>query len=130
MKRYYYHETEFTTTCTRCLTPFDHDLDTPAPTSYEEARTSHDYISSTSSYSTTVTCPIVEAGLWKITATSFDITADLSDVISTHGPGIYEMVTWASVEGETTVAGVIAISYPLEKRPMSRPLPSLPLLAC
>ena len=40
------------------------------------------------------------------------------------------MVTWASVEGETTVAGVIAISYPLEKRPMSRPLPSLPLLAC
>ena len=109
---YSYRETEFTSTYNRCLTPFDFPPDTPAPQSYEEAIEFHQRASETSSYSATVTYPLIVADTWNMSATSFDITADLSEVIRTHGPGIYRIVTRAYVAGRSTVIGETAISYP------------------
>ena len=52
---------------------------------------------------------LVTADIWQVEADSFRIEADLNQVIQTHGPGIYSMVLWGDVDGESVALTEYAI---------------------
>ncbi len=52
---------------------------------------------------------LVTADIWQVEADLFRIEADLNPVIQTHGPGIYSMVLWGDVNGESVALTRYAI---------------------
>ena len=52
---------------------------------------------------------LVTADIWQVEADLFRIEADLNRVIQTHGPGIYSMVLWGDVNGESVALTRYAI---------------------
>ena len=56
-----------------------------------------------------VDAALVTAGIWQMEAGEFRIEADLNRVIQTHGPGIYSMILWGEVDGESVALTTYAI---------------------
>ncbi len=52
---------------------------------------------------------LVTADIWQAEAGWFRIEADLIRVIQTHGPGIYSMILWGEVDGESVALTTYAI---------------------
>lgn len=52
---------------------------------------------------------LVTADIWQAEAGLFRIEADLNRVIQTHGPGIYSMILWGEVDGESVALTTYAI---------------------
>ena len=52
---------------------------------------------------------LVTADIWQAEAGLFRIEADLNRVIQTHGPGIYSMILWGEVDGESVALTRYAI---------------------
>ena len=52
---------------------------------------------------------LVTADMWQVEADLFRIEADLNRVIQIHGPGIYSMVLWGDVDGESVALTRYAI---------------------
>ena len=57
----------------------------------------------------TVDVALVTADIWQAEAGLFRMEADLNRVIQTHGPGIYSMILWGEVGGESVVLTTYAI---------------------
>ena len=58
-----------------------------------------------------VTVPWITARTWNVAADSFSITADLSDVVDDHGPGVYSIMVWGTIGGEDVVISQYSIFY-------------------
>lgn len=55
--------------------------------------------------------PWITARTWNVTPNSFSITADLSDVVDDHGPGVYSIMVWGTIGGEDVVISQYSIFY-------------------
>ena len=81
----------------QCINAYGNKPDAAAPQSHDEAsevwaaaRTA----SSSSTRTRTDTSTAITAGTWNVKARSFNVSANLSDITSKHGPGIYTLYLW------------------------------------
>ena len=109
----YYTEDEFTTTHTSCPDPYDVSPDAPPPRSPDEAHQFwlRAYNASRSIPERSITVPWVTALDWTATSGSFSLSADLENVLDTHGPGVYTVTVWGLLGGEKIVISEYSIFY-------------------
>ncbi len=100
-----YPSDTFSKSYNRCLSPYDESPDTPAPSSYEEAKTR----ASSIVRPTEAMVNWITAEEWKTLGTDFAISADLGTTLTEHGPGIYIVYVWARINGEP----ILISEYPI-----------------
>ena len=109
----HYTEDAFTTTYKPCLDPYDVPADAPAPRSADEAhafwQAAHDASQTLGEESLTV--PWVTALEWTAAGTAFSVKADLSDLLSKHGNGVYSFIVWGSIGGEDVIISEYSIFH-------------------
>ncbi len=108
-----YSEDEYTTIHYPCHYPFDVPADAVAPLSHDdahrigrEARESRQKLQEVA-----VTVPWITASEWTTRGDTFSIKADLSDLLTVHGPGVYTIMVWGNVGGEGVVISHYSIFY-------------------
>jgi len=60
---------------------------------------------------TEITYPWITTEDWNVEGDAFDISADLSNVIAKHGPGIYVVSMWGTLDGENRIISEYAIFH-------------------
>ena len=100
-----YAEDAFTTTRRTCPDPYEVPPDAPPPRSHDEA---HDfwqaaYDASQAAREQSVTVPWITAAEWIAGGEYFFVRADLRDVVTEHGPGVYSIIVWGVIGGEDAV---------------------------
>ena len=111
--RYWAEDAHVFTDARTCPDPYDIPPSAPPPTSFAEQSRFHlEAVSaSLSAENTTISVPWITARTWNVTADSFSITADLSDVIGEHGPGVYSIIVWGTIGGERVVISEYSMFY-------------------
>ena len=113
---WYYNEDEIGTTYSPCPNPYKAPPEASAPTSHAEAheywRRAHE--ASQLRTNLTVQMLAVTASEWKVGGDRFSITADLGKVLDVHGPGVYTMMLWGSLDGEDEVISEYSIFHGVE----------------
>ena len=93
------------------LHPSPHNISANAPACRSEAQCGDLYeVARTTPKTVTVnTRHYITATRWDTTTASFAVEADVGPVLAEYGPGVYEVVVWATLDGE----GVIVSEYSL-----------------
>ena len=104
---------QFTTTHQPCASPYDVAADTPAPRSSSEAHQAWQqaYNASQSLQSQSITVPWITASEWTATGTTLLVKADLSQILSRHGDGVYSIMVWGKLGGEDVVISQYSIFH-------------------
>ena len=92
---------EFKTTYTSCPDPYEVPPDAHAPRSPAEARSfwQEAYLASENRPPQPITVKWITASKWMVRGADFSITADISDLLSQHGWGVYSVLLWGEVGG-------------------------------
>ena len=111
-----------------CLSPYDVPSDAPAPTSayaahelWEDARARYEALPD----SMPVTVARVRMSRWELDGDRFAISADLGDVLETHGPGVYEVNVFGVLDGNVDLISRYSIFHGIP-RPASYDVPARP----
>ena len=109
--RWFYPEDKIIREHSPCPDPYLVPADAPAPTSPDEAREFWQaaYDASQLKPLTTIVVPWITADEWRVTKQSFDVTADVGDVLDHYGPGVYTIVVWAKFDGVAAVISAYSI---------------------
>ena len=107
----FYTDDSLQSTVKRCPDPYDIPADSAAPTSAGEALDHFGaaYQASKTTSAAEQTMLGVTASEWEVDGDRFGITADLSDVLDEHGPGVYTVVLWGELGGEPEVISEYSI---------------------
>lgn len=106
----YYLSDAYLESGTRCLDPYDVSSNAPAATSYFDPKPS-DY----PPYSIQV--PWITATDWYVTDDSFTIEANISDLLTQYGNGVYSIVVWGQINGNDVPISEYSIFIPPHKPP-------------
>ena len=98
----------------RCLDPYEMPPDTQPPQSAEAARLLHYLAKTTSEAPALITVPWITATQWRADGNSFGVEANLRSVLAKHGPGIYSVVVWGPLDGETSVIAEYSIFHEID----------------
>ena len=106
-------ENEFTTTYSPCRDPYDQPPESPAPSSYEEARRFWEeaYSASLGKQDQAIAVPWITASKWTALGTNFSVTGNISKLLSKHGPGVYTILLWGYVDGEKAAISQYSIFH-------------------
>ena len=109
----YYLEDQFTTTYELCPDPYDVSPDAPPPGSADEAIEfwRRAYNASLSAPEESITVPWVTALDWVAAGDRFSLSADIGDILKTHGPGVYEVAVWGHLDGERAIVSKYSIFH-------------------
>ncbi len=113
---WFYNDDEFTLnhSGSACPDPYDVPADAPAPTSADQAhqfwQTAYDASQATSH--TTITAPWITATEWNINQDTFQVSADISNLVVEHGDGVYTILIWAEIDGEDVPVSQYSIFIP------------------
>lgn len=109
-----YRSDTFETVQTVCPDPYDVPADARAPRSANEAHEFWQaaYTASLISGERMATLPWITAIDWSVTNDSFAVSADISDLLTRHGDGVYTIVLWGEIEGERTPISEYSIFIP------------------
>lgn len=101
---YYYVESSYTTTLSRCPDPYDVPPDAPAQMGPPVGWT---YPATTivPPAVSVITVPFIEAVEWTADQDRFELRADIASVLLKHGPGVYTVTLWGKVDGQDAVVG-------------------------
>ena len=88
-----------------CPNPFAVPESVPAPSSPSEAHTAwkQAVLAAASRIEITVWIPGITASRWSATNESFSIEADVTEILEAHGRGVYTVMAWGTIEGESEV---------------------------
>ena len=102
--RYYTSDT-FTLSGTRCQDPYYVPADAPVAASYDDEvpRIRNPYENE---------AIWITATHWEVTDETFSVTADIGDLLTQHGNGVYTVVVWAQINGEDTPISEYSIFIP------------------
>ena len=89
----YYPNDSYTLSGTKCGDPYDVDVNAPVATSYF-----YEKLGTTGNFSTRV--PWITATRWDNDNGSFDVAADIRDIVKRHGDGVYTVIVWGEINGE------------------------------
>ena len=109
----YYLENEHTVAHKLCPDPRDMSPDLPPAQSHDDARRlwQEAYDLSQTLGKRMITVPWVDAD-WKVQETSFDVRANVMKVLAKHGDGVYTVVMWGTIKGETAIISQYSIFFP------------------
>ena len=111
---YIQNESAIEVTASRCPDPYDIPSASPSPTSNDEARQNWQSARDFSRTESTrqVTIPLITADEWSPSNDEFDISADISELLAQYGDGIYTMLLWGVIDGESTPISEYSIFVP------------------
>lgn len=104
---------KFTNTYEPCPNPYDVPADAPPARSVREANRLWDeaYAVSQTSAPQTITVPWITASEWTARGETFAVRADISDLISEHGNGVYSVTVWGIIAGTDEVISEYSIFH-------------------
>ena len=122
---WYYSENAFTTFYEPCPNPYDVPSDAPGPLSYDEA---HEFWQAAYNASQTlegnlITVPWITALEWSTSEFEvkdnqwvekkdvFFVKADLNDLLTEHGAGVYSLIVWGKIGDEDVVVSQYSIFH-------------------
>ena len=122
---WYYSENEYTRTYTPCPNPYDVPSDAPGPRSHDEAHEFWQaaYDASQVREGRLISVPWITAQEWSTSEFEvidsqwvekkgvFSVKADLSDVLTKHGDGVYSLTVWGSIGNERVVISKYSIFH-------------------
>ena len=99
-----------------CPDPYGVSPDAPAPGSPDEAREFWEraYDASQTRNEQTIIIPWITASEWKARGAEFSVTADISQLLSKYGPGVYNILLWGEMDGEDVPVSEYSIFYEVE----------------
>ncbi len=102
---WYYPTDNFKDAYNPCPSPYDVSPDAAAPRSHDEAHRfwQDAYRSSQAQEYVAITVPWITASLWRAAGSYFIVEVSLEDLLSTYGDGVYTVVLWGPIDGESTV---------------------------
>ena len=89
-----------------CPDPYDVPIDAPAPGSHEEAHALWQEAYDASQrpvQDETIVLAMVSASVWTVDGDTFSVSAEIGDLLTGHGSGVYTIILWAPLNGESTV---------------------------
>ena len=109
----YWPEDEYSTIRSPCPNPYNVSPDAPAPRSPDEGHRLWEqaYAASQFRSSQSITVPWITASAWTALSLDFTVTADLSELLSKYGPGVYTILLWGKVDGEDVPISQYSIFY-------------------
>ena len=115
-------------TWTPCLNPYDVPSDAPPPTStyaahelWEEAQARYESLDA----SVPITVARIRMSRWELDGDRFAVSADLGDVLETHGPGVYQVTVFGVLDGNVDLISEYSIFHGIP-RPASYDSPARP----
>ncbi len=104
---------EITKTYAPCPDPYDAPPDAPAPRSPDEAHEfwQQAYESSQARKERNITVPWITASEWRVKGAEFAVTADVSGLLSRHGAGVYTVLLWGDMGGESVPVSQYSIFH-------------------
>ena len=61
-----------------------------------------------------VTGAFITADVYDVAGEEFALEADVSDVLDHHGPGVYTVQVWATLDGEPAVISAVSVFHEVE----------------
>ena len=100
----------------RCLDPYHVPSDAPAPspTNPSVHVTGLDEALKLADLRTVKTANWIVANQWEVSADSFELRANVSELLDHHGPGVYSVMTWAILGGELHNVSYYSIFHEIE----------------
>ena len=110
---WFYRTHQFTITTKPCVDPYDVPSDAKPPRTPSEAMSifEESYSASNSRPSTTNTVPWITAIAWRQNTNSFEVSADIGQVLNKYGPGVYTVMVWAQLLGGDGVVSQYSIFH-------------------
>lgn len=96
-----------------CPDPYDVPADAPPPRSPDEANQHHREAKAMSEVlpPETRTVPWITASAWVASDKSFEVRADINNILGQYGPGVYTIVVWARLMGDDNVVSEYSIFH-------------------
>ena len=112
----YWVEDRYAKSYLPCPDPHNVTADSPAPRSHDEAHRFWEraYAASQNQKKETVTVPWITALTWTARGTDFSVTADVGELLSKYGPGVYTILLWGEMDGEDVPVSEYSIFYEVE----------------
>ena len=109
----FWTEGQFTTTYSPCPDPADIPADAPPARSHSEANRLWEeaYSRSTLTAERVTTVPWIDAAEFRVAGDAFDVEADMREVISRHGEGVYSIVVWGLIDRQDGVISEYSIFH-------------------
>ena len=109
----YYLRHEFEVEQEFCRSPYETPPDVPAPATVQEANM---LSAAARAYARTelVTGAFITADVYNVSDEEFALEADVSDVLDHHGPGVYTVQVWATLEGQPAVISAVSVFHVVE----------------
>ena len=109
----YYADDTALTEYKLCPSPYNVSADSPAASSAVEANQIWEdaYALSQRTLSISVLVPYITASEWQVNGGRFSVKADLSGILKEHGPGVYMVVLWGTLDHEAEVISRYSIFY-------------------
>ena len=109
----FWTEDQFTTTYSPCPDPADIPTDAPPARSHSEANRlwQEAYSRSTLTPKRAITVPWIDAAEFRGDGEAFDVEANMREVISKHGEGVYSIVVWGLIDGQGEVISEYSIFH-------------------
>ena len=111
---WYYPSDETTTSHQPCPDPYKMSPEAAPPSSPAEAHRHWQQAHDTIFLPLEVTVPLIVASDWTVVGQRFSVTADISVVLDSHGPGIYTMILWGKLGGTTQIISEYSIFHETE----------------
>ena len=110
---WYWFEDEYTSNYSPCPDPYNVSPEAPAPGSHDEAHriSGEAYAASQNRPSQSITVPWITASEWTASGTNFSVAADISELLTKYGPGVYTILLWGKVDGEDVPISEYSIFY-------------------
>ena len=96
-----------------CPSPYNVPADSPAASSAVEANQIWEdaYALSERAIPISVLLPYITPSEWQVNGGRFSVKADLSGILKEHGPGVYMVVLWGTLDHEAEVISRYSIFY-------------------
>ena len=123
LRSYYWTSDQYSSTHTPCADPYDVSPGAAPPRSADEAREFWEraYAASQAPALQIITVPWLTASEWTAAGTDFSVTADIGDLLSKYGPGVYTILLWGKVGGEDVPISQYSIFYEVEPSDIYNP---------
>ena len=114
---WYYDEDTLNTTYQSCTSPYDISPNAAAPQSPNQAHAHwrQAYNANLLMKETPAAMEAVTASVWRTGGSSFQITANFSKVLKTHGPGVYTVVLWGVLDGGIEIISEYSIFHDIPR---------------
>ena len=110
---WFYSEDEYSRSYGPCPDPYDVPPESPPPSSHTEAHRfwQEAYDASQAINEVLITLPWITALNWTAKDEAFSVRADLSDLVAEHGAGVYSLIVWGKIDGESVVISQYSIFH-------------------